>query len=111
MIVDAEENVGTPALKVELVDNHYVEPKVTDLTVNPNDASIKVGEQISPIVTVTGEGRYDKGYTLFSSDSTIASVTPDGVITGVKAGVATVTYRSVGDTTKTAVCRVTVTND
>lgn len=109
LIVDAEENTGTPALKVELVDNKYVEPEVTDITVNPTKASIKVGEQINPVVTVSGNGKFDKGYTLFSSDTSIASVTPDGVITGVKAGTATVTYRATGDSTKTAKCTVTVT--
>lgn len=109
LIVDAEENVGTPALKVEIVDNAKVDPVVTGITVDPTVASIKIGEQINPVVTVAGEGAYDKGYTLFSSDSDIASVTPDGVVTGKATGTATITYRASGDSTKTAKCTVTVT--
>lgn len=108
LIVDGEENIGTPAIKVEVVDNSKVDPVITSFSVDPTVASISVGEQINPVVTVKGEGAYDKGWTLYSSDSTIASVTPDGTITGVKAGTATITYRSTGNSAKTAKCTVTV---
>lgn len=111
LIVDAEENVGTPTLKVEIVDNDYVEPTVTGISVDPTVASIDVGEQINPIVTVTGTGAYDRGWNAFSSDANVASVAPDGKITGVAAGTATITYRAVGNTEKTATCVVTVTSE
>ena len=108
LIVDGEENVGTPAIKVEVVDNSKVDPTITSFSVDPTTVSISEGEQVNPVVTVKGEGSYDKGWTLFSSDSTIASVTSDGTITGKSAGTATITYRSTGDSSKTAKCTVTV---
>ncbi len=110
LIVDAEENVGTPTLKVELVDNNYVEPEVTGISVDPTVASITIGEQINPIVTVTGVGAFDKGWNIFSSDANVASVTPDGKITGVAAGTAMITYRATGNTSETATVTVTVTS-
>ena len=108
LIVDSEENTGTPSVKVEIVDNAAKDAKVTDITVDKATASITVGEQISPIVTVAGEGHYDKGYTAFSSDASIAAIDSNGVITGVAAGTATITYRALGDSAKTTKCTVTV---
>lgn len=109
LIVDAEENIGTPAVKVELVDNNYVEPEVTSLTVSPTSVSITVGQQASPSITVSGEGRFNKTWTAMSSNANVASVSDTGVITGVSAGSATITYKSNGDPTKTATVKVTVT--
>lgn len=109
LIVDAEENVGTPALKVEVVDNDFTEPEVTELTVSPNAISIMRGQQAAPKVNITGTGKFDKGWTAMSSNTGIVTVTAEGVITGVAPGTATVTYKSIGDPTKTAVVTVTVT--
>ncbi len=109
LIVDAEENVGTPAIKVEVVSNDFTEPKVTSLTATPNEFSIAVGQQARPDVKIVGEGAFDKGWTAMSSDVGVARVSGTGVITGVKAGTASVTYKSIGDPTKTAVVNVTVT--
>lgn len=109
LIVDAEENVGTPALKVEVVDNDFTQPEVTSLVVAPAVTSIKVGQQARPQVTVKGAGSFDKTWTAASSDIAIASVSMDGVITGVSAGTATVTYKSNSDPAKTGAITVTVT--
>ena len=109
LIVDAEENIGTPSLKVEVVENQTVEPEVTAVTAAPAAISIAVGQQARPQVTVTGQGKFDKGWTAMSSDVTKASVNESGVITGMAAGTATITYKSVGDPTKTATVTVTVT--
>lgn len=110
LIVDAEENVGTPALKVELVDNDFTEPEITDFTVDPTNISIMVGQQAAPKVTVKGTGKFDKGWTAMSNDVSKATINDDGVITGVDAGSATITYKSIGDPTKTATVNVTVTS-
>lgn len=109
LIVDAEENLGTPAVKVEIVDNDFVEPAVTSVTVSPTTLSITEGQQGRPSVKVKGEGKFDKDWTVMSSDVKVATVDENGVITGVAAGTATITYTSVGDPTKTATCKVTVT--
>lgn len=109
LIVDAEENVGTPSIKVEVVDNDTTDPIVTEVVVEPSTISIQVGQQARPQVTVKGAGKYDKGWTAMSSDTTKATVTSDGVITGVAAGTATITYKSVSNPAKTDTVAVTVT--
>lgn len=109
LIVDAEENVGTPAVKVEIVDNDFTTPEVTAIQANPTNISITVNQQARPQITVTGTGKFDKGWTAMSANTSIATVTAEGVITGVSAGTTTITYKSVGDPTKTAVVNVTVT--
>lgn len=108
LIVDGEENVGQPAIKVEVVNNDFTEPTVTEFSVDPTVASISVGEQINPLVTVKGEGKFDKGFHAYSSNSTIASVDADGTITAKATGTASVTFRSAQDASKTAVVNVTV---
>ena len=108
LIVDGEENVGQPAIKVEVVDNDFTKPTITEFSVDPTVASISVGEQINPLVTVKGEGKFDKGFHAYSSNSTVASVDADGTITAKTTGSASVTFRSVQDASKTAVVNVTV---
>lgn len=109
LIVDAEENVGTPALKVELVDNDFTEPAVTNIVAAPAALSISVNQQARPQVTVKGVGTFDQTWTAASSNVGVAKVSSDGVITGVSAGTATITYKSNGDPTKTSPVTVTVT--
>jgi uncharacterized protein YjdB len=64
--------------------------------------------QAWPTVNVAGTGNYDNGWTAESSDSAVASVSPDGVVTGVSSGSATITFTSTGDSTKTGTMTVTV---
>ena len=109
LIVDSEENSGTPSIKVEQVDNTPVDPAVTAVAVEPETVSIKPTQTVQPLVTVTGQGNFDKGYTATSSAPSIATVDGNGVIHGVAAGTATITYMSYGDASKTAACAVTVT--
>lgn len=109
LIVDAEENIGTPTIKVEVVDNDTTDPQVTEVVVDPATISIGVGQQARPQVTVKGVGKYEKGWTAMSSDTTKATVNSDGVITGVAAGTATITYKSVVNPAKTDTVTVTVT--
>ena len=110
-IVDAKENTGAFAIPVEVVERPgtKVDPTITDISVDPTTVSIAVGQQTSPVVTVTGTGPFDKDYTAMSSDVSKARVSEDGRITGIAAGTATITYRAVGDSTKTATVTVTVT--
>jgi len=106
-IIDAKENTGTFAIPVIQVESDE-ETSVTDLSVSPTTLSLSIGQQASPSVTVEGTGKFDKGYTAFSSDATVATVNSDGVVTALKAGTATVTFKSIGDPTKTATLTVTV---
>lgn len=108
LIVDSEENVGTPSLKVELVQNSSDEPTITAITATPDKKTIAVGETFTPVVKVTGTGRFDKGWSAASSNTTVATVSPDGKIMGVNDGKTTITFTAYGDSTKTATVTVTV---
>jgi len=109
LIVDSQENVGTPAIKVEHITQPSTTPAVTGLTATPATMTVRVGMQAWPSVQVAGTGKYDKGWTAVSSAPAKATVSPDGVITGVAAGTATITFTSVGDSTKSDTIEVTVT--
>ncbi len=109
LIVDSQENVGTPTIKVEQITQPSTEPVVTGITASPSTLTIRVGQQAWPTVQVTGTGRYDRGWTAESSAVGKATVSPDGVITGVAAGSATITFTSVGDSSFTDTIAVTVT--
>ena len=109
LIVDSQENVGTPTIKVESVTQPSTEPSITSITATPATLSVRAGMKAYPSVTVAGTGRYDKGWTATSGTPSVATVSPDGVITGVTAGTATITFTSTGDSTKTDTIAVTVT--
>ena len=72
-------------------------------------ASVNVGETTILTATVSPDNATNKNVTWESSDESIATVDKNGVVTGVAAGVATITVTSVADNTKTATCTVTVT--
>lgn len=110
-IVDAEENTGTFAIPVKVIEEAEtpVTPTVTAITATPDTVAIVTGQEASPVVTVTGTGDFDRGFTAYSSDTGVATIDDDGVIAGVAAGTATITYRANGDSSKTATVTVTVT--
>ena len=109
LIVDSQENVGTPTIKVESVNNTPTTPAITGITAEPSTMTLRVGMQGYPAVSVAGTGAYDKGWTAVSGTPAVATVSPDGVITGVSAGTATITFTAVGDSTVTDTISVTVT--
>lgn len=109
LIVDAQENVGTPAINVNVVDNdNPPTPSITSITVEPTAVTIQPFQQTSPQVTIVGEGAYDRGWTAVSSAPETANIDGNGVIRGIAAGTATITYTAVGDESKTATVTVTV---
>lgn len=110
-IVDAKENTGTFAIPVKVIEPDTSTAEVTKVTVDPATLSLTVGQEAYPSVTVEGTGAYDKGYVAYSNDATKVEVKPDGRVVAVAETSApvTVTYKSIGDPTKTATCAVTVT--
>ncbi|HAQ8564779.1 Ig domain-containing protein [Stenotrophomonas maltophilia] len=86
-------------------------PKSVDpsgVTLNKTTTTLAVGATETLSATVTPVDVTDKSVQFTSSNETIATVTPvQGKITGVKAGTATVTAKTVNG--KTATCEVTVT--
>ena len=120
-IIDAVENTGTFGIPVKPVETFPVSQQgtsdvhvvpgtgtVTAITASGVPESMTVGQETSPIIEVTGTGEFDDTWVAFSSDTAVATVNAAGVITGVSVGDATVTFRSNGDPTKTAVANVHV---
>jgi len=99
--------------------NHYVEVEVygsaaaavhpTAVSLNKTTDSIAIGatDKITP--TFTPANTTNKSVTWSSSDATIASVSSDGTVTGLKTGAATITVKT-ADGGFTATCKVTVVN-
>lgn len=80
---------------------------VTGVTLNKATASVVVGNDTTLVATVAPASATDKEVSWASSDSLVATVTSDGVVTGVGAGTATITVTT-HDGSKTAECAVTV---
>lgn len=84
-------------------------PTVSSVTLNKASTSIGVGSNETLTATVNGANNPSQSVTWSTSDDSIVAVN-NGVVTGVSAGTATITARSVLDNTKSASCTVTVTN-
>ena len=82
---------------------------VTQITLNTTTASLEVGKTTTLTATVEPSDATNKSVTWTSSDTSVATVAPDGTVTAVKAGTATITATAEGDNSKFATCTVTVT--
>ena len=84
---------------------------VSQITLNKAETSISVGNSETLTATVAPENATVKALTWASSDEDVATVAPDGTVTAVKAGAATITATAADGSGKSAVCKVTVTGD
>ena len=84
---------------------------VSQITLNKAETSISVGNSETLTATVTPENAANKALSWASSDEDVATVAPDGTVTAVKAGAATITATAADGSGKSAVCKVTVTGD
>ena len=82
---------------------------VTQITLDTTTASLEVGKTTTLTATVEPSDATNKSVTWTSSDTSVATVAPDGTVTAVKAGTATITATAEGDNSKFATCTVTVT--
>ena len=80
--------------------------EVTGITLDKASASVQVGDSFKLTATIEPANATD-AVVWVSSDETIATVDEDGVVTGVKAGEATIIAEA---GSKTAECKVTVTD-
>lgn len=96
-------NGGTPATCTVTVTAPV---QTVAVTLDKTTAEVKVGKTVALTATVTGTDNV--AVTWASSDTTVATVDANGVVTGVKEGTATITVTSQADTTKTATCSITV---
>lgn len=109
LLVDAEETVGQPALKVELVDNT---PKVTPEIIKieaSSTMSLLVGQQGLGGALVSGTGPFDPTWTAVCENTGIATIDENGIVTGVAAGTTTIRYTANGKPSKYCETAVTVT--
>lgn len=82
---------------------------VTGVSVNPTSLNLSVGASYRLVATVVPSNATNKSVTWSVRDDDIATVSGDGVVTGVSAGTTVVTVRTV-DGNYTATCLVTVNN-
>ena len=80
---------------------------VTGVSLNKNSTTISVGSTETLTATVSPNNATNKSITWTTSNSSIATVNSTGVVSGVAAGTATITVRTV-DGSYTATCTVTV---
>ena len=81
--------------------------KVSGVTIDQNSIILNIDASIPLTATVTPENAADKSVTWSSSNESVATVTPDGIVSAVAAGEATITVTTT-DGGKTATCKVTV---
>lgn len=78
------------------------------ISLSSNNASVLVGKTLQLTATVTPSNANNKAVAWHSSDTSIATVSDKGVVTGVKVGTATITATTTDGTNLSASCRVTV---
>lgn len=83
------------------------ETAITGIAFGSETASVEVGGTVTVTATVTGGTAADTSVTYTSSDTSIATVDENGVVTGVAAGTVTITATAADGSTAT--CTVTVT--
>ena len=81
---------------------------VSQITLNKAETSISVGNSETLTATVAPENAANKALKWASSDEDVATVAPDGTVTAVKAGAATITATAADGSGKSATCTVTV---
>ena len=86
-----------------------VEPTlVTSLSLNKSVATLKTNETITLIANVFPTAAQNRTVTWSSSDTSVATVSSEGVVTALKVGTATITATTTDGSNLTATCKVTV---
>ena len=110
--------VGMGSTKIEVTTgtmtascNVTVLQGVTSIVLNQGSASLADMETLQLIATVYPEEANNKAVVWESSDSTIATVDENGLVTAVSKGSATITATAADGSGVTATCWITVTNN
>ena len=90
-------------------NNPPVGPTVESVTISRTEVTLEVGAKYTLEASIL-PAEMDTGVLWKSADESVVSVTETGEITAHKAGSANVTATAKADTSKTAVCKVTVVN-
>ena len=81
---------------------------VTNIVLNRVSASLKVSETLNLVATISPEYASDKSINWTSSNSSIANVDSNGMVSAISIGTATITARSVSNTNVAGSCQITV---
>ena len=81
---------------------------MNEISLSETTKILTVDDTFTLVASVNPENASDKSVTWTSSNASIATVSDSGLVTAVGAGVADVTVTSKSDSTKTAVCHITV---
>ena len=92
--------------KVTVIQQHLV---ATDFTIDPLEQTIQVGDDFTILPIFTPAETTNKQVRYQSLDEAVATVTEEGVVTGVMAGQTVIQCTAV-ETNLTALCKVTVEN-
>ena len=90
-------------------NNPPVGPTVESVTISRTEVTLEVGAKYTLEASIL-PAEMDTGVLWTSADKSVVSVTETGEITAHKAGSVNVTATAKADTSKTAVCKVTVVN-
>ena len=101
----AEAESGTVS---DYIDITITPIAVSGVMLSDSTATVKVSKTVTLVASISPANATNKNVTWSSSNASIASVSNQGVVTGVSAGTATITVTTV-DGNKTASCVVTVT--
>ncbi|MBL0938728.1 MAG: Ig-like domain-containing protein [Gemmatimonadaceae bacterium] len=85
-----------------------VNPQVMSVSVSPSTASLNTGQSVQLQPTVNAQGSLSTAVTFVSSNPGVASVNFSGMVSAIGQGNATITVRSVADTSKTATAAIAV---
>ncbi|BDF57516.1 hypothetical protein CE91St36_03330 [Christensenellaceae bacterium] len=100
-------NKTTISAPVQVTVSSNVIP-VTGVTLNVDNTTVLVGKAVQLTATVVPDNATNKSLTWQSDDTSIAIVDANGLVKGMKSGVATITVTT-GNGNYTATCTVTVT--
>jgi len=101
-------NLISPLDSTLKVVNGHFDPAVTGVTLSQNSATLIRGQTMTLAATVQPSNATYKFVSWSSDNTSIASVTQDGIVTARSVGETAITVTTV-DGSKTASCRVTVT--
>jgi subtilisin family serine protease len=100
---------GSPNLLLfTLAASAKVDPKVLSVTINEGDQSLEEGSTFVFTVSVRTQGGASTGVIWSSSNTSVATVTTEGVVTAITEGSATITATSAFDGVTTDAVLVTV---
>ncbi len=102
---------ATDGSEVTASCNITVKIPVESISLNKTSAKVEPNKIITLVATINPSNATNKAVTWTSSNTSIATVSNTGVVTGKALGTVTITVKSVDDTTKTKSCTVKVTDE